>query len=1140
MRLTTRFLGAMCALLLLVWLVGCGGGGTKSSLPANTASFTLDWPARGRTIPTSADRLILTLFQGADPVGSPATIDRPAGDKAVTTQYRVSNLPAGILTYLLTAEAKDAEGVYHATGTAQGTVDMTSGKGVRVPIAVTSPIRRLEITSTSGIFEVEKGHVLQLIATAYDAEAGGNVVFVPVNNLTWTYPDPAGERNLVINDAHSGMILGQYVGYGELTLTERDTGLTARQVMRVTEPINTGALIFHIDWPTRSRALPAATNSLEVRLMQGVALLKSTVVNYQAGSTEVPCYFLPLNAELRYTITAYPQVNKVGVPLGTLSGKVTFLRPDTQTIDINANMLTTIKTFELAVANSDYFEVLPGTDLTLLLIGRDSAGRAVPIDPTDVSWTSDQSAVATVSNTGVVHGVSLGTANITVQLKANPAISATATVKVKAQLVTVAISPTTLTVNQNASAPFTARVTGTTNTAVTWSVQEANAGIITPGGVYTAPSTAGTYHVVATSVADPDKSAVAVVTVRKIYPPTARFTVLPTTGDTDTLFRVDASGSSDIEDVASSLRVHWKWTAAQTAWEPATATTTKTASHTYTTPGTYIISLQVVDSDGMTGTTSQTVTVTAVGVKITPNPATVFVGETQQFSATPSTVTWSVEEGSAGGTITAGGLYTAPQTPGTYHLTAVNTVDPTMVAGHATVQVPAPALNFTDNLDNPLTALFTEIGQSVPFKVKVVNSNRTATVSVVETVNAGTVSAGAAAGSYTYVAPTTVSAVTIRATLDTSRARRGRQAAATTFTGTLPVKVARITRLTSAITSLAYSPHKVGTDYLLARGLDDGRVMVDLSNLAAHTKAVLSVAFNPPNAAGNVFLLASAGEDMTVRLWDPKTLAQKTLPTVVGGNTWHTKAINCVALGLTPGAASDQDLMLATASDDLTIKLWHVDFTATAKAPMTLTGEHTSGIKAIAFSPDGRYLASGGADGRIVIWNVLTGVKTIGWSAASSTIKTLAFSPNGAYLASGGSTGTLKIWSTQAGTLIREITNQTASSAHDGAINSLAWVQAEPAGYVGPTHDRENKWLITGSNDARENAVKLWNISTNTLITKYGGTANNKFVGHTQSVYAVAYKPDAYARIVDPTGNTFDQYEAFASGDSSGQLIVWP
>lgn len=79
--------------------------------------------------------------------------------------------------------------------------------------------------------------------------------------------------------------------------------------------------------------------------------------------------------------------------------------------------------------------------------------------------------------------------------------------------VSVSISPMTATIKAGAAQTFMANVTGSKNTAVTWKVDEANGGTVTAAGVYTAPLTAGTYHVTATSSADTKKSATATVTV---------------------------------------------------------------------------------------------------------------------------------------------------------------------------------------------------------------------------------------------------------------------------------------------------------------------------------------------------------------------------------------------------------------------------------------------------------------------------------------------------------------------------------------------------------------------------------------------------------------------------------------------------
>jgi len=83
---------------------------------------------------------------------------------------------------------------------------------------------------------------------------------------------------------------------------------------------------------------------------------------------------------------------------------------------------------------------------------------------------------------------------------------------------TVSISPGTASLTVGGTQQFTATVAGTTDTAVTWST---TGGTITTGGLYTAPNTAGTYSVTATSVADPTKSAAATVTVTATAPPVA-------------------------------------------------------------------------------------------------------------------------------------------------------------------------------------------------------------------------------------------------------------------------------------------------------------------------------------------------------------------------------------------------------------------------------------------------------------------------------------------------------------------------------------------------------------------------------------------------------------------------------------------
>lgn len=87
--------------------------------------------------------------------------------------------------------------------------------------------------------------------------------------------------------------------------------------------------------------------------------------------------------------------------------------------------------------------------------------------------------------------------------------------------VVVAVSPATAALTPSGAQQFTCTVTGATQTGCTWSVTETAGGAVTTGGLYTAPSTAGTYHVVATSVADTTKRATATVTVAPSAAPKA-------------------------------------------------------------------------------------------------------------------------------------------------------------------------------------------------------------------------------------------------------------------------------------------------------------------------------------------------------------------------------------------------------------------------------------------------------------------------------------------------------------------------------------------------------------------------------------------------------------------------------------------
>ena len=177
------------------------------------------------------------------------------------------------------------------------------------------------------------------------------------------------------------------------------------------------------------------------------------------------------------------------------------------TVSANATGSATVTLQAVNVLPANPSQTLPFT-LQMSAIGTFSDGSTSSLPNSALTWSSGTPATATIDTNGILTGVAAGTSTITAT---DGAVSGSTTLTVSAAgTVAVTISPTSATVALNALQQFTASVTGSSNTAVTWS---ASCGSIINTGLYTAPSSATTCAVTATSVADPTKSATAPVTV---------------------------------------------------------------------------------------------------------------------------------------------------------------------------------------------------------------------------------------------------------------------------------------------------------------------------------------------------------------------------------------------------------------------------------------------------------------------------------------------------------------------------------------------------------------------------------------------------------------------------------------------------
>jgi WD40 repeat protein len=151
--------------------------------------------------------------------------------------------------------------------------------------------------------------------------------------------------------------------------------------------------------------------------------------------------------------------------------------------------------------------------------------------------------------------------------------------------------------------------------------------------------------------------------------------------------------------------------------------------------------------------------------------------------------------------------------------------------------------------------------------------------------------------------------------------------------------------------------------------------------------------------------------------------------------------------------------LLASVSGDGVVNLWDATrldqkqdahlFTKVAHVP----GPYLN----VAFSPDGRRLATGGKENTVKIWDVATGHEMLTLPGHSGDVYTVAFSPDdaGRWIASAGEDCTVKVWDTRTGTLIRTF------RGHTGIVTSVAFTA-------------DGRRLVSGS---RDHTVKVWDLT---------------------------------------------------------------
>jgi tetratricopeptide (TPR) repeat protein/uncharacterized protein YjiK len=135
-------------------------------------------------------------------------------------------------------------------------------------------------------------------------------------------------------------------------------------------------------------------------------------------------------------------------------------------------------------------------------------------------------------------------------------------------------------------------------------------------------------------------------------------------------------------------------------------------------------------------------------------------------------------------------------------------------------------------------------------------------------------------------------------------------------------------------------------------------------------------------------------------------------------------------------------------------------------------------VRSVAFSPDGRMVASGFLYEGIKVWEVDSARKVRSFKGHTSSVNSLAFSPNNAWLASASRDRTLKLWDVEGGRELRTI------RGHDSEVRGVAF-------------SPDGEWVASASRDL---TVRLWRVLT--------GREVQSFIGHNHCVSSVAFSPD--------------------------------
>jgi WD40 repeat protein len=281
----------------------------------------------------------------------------------------------------------------------------------------------------------------------------------------------------------------------------------------------------------------------------------------------------------------------------------------------------------------------------------------------------------------------------------------------------------------------------------------------------------------------------------------------------------------------------------------------------------------------------------------------------------------------------------------------------------------------------------------------------------------------------------------------------------------------------------------------LVSASNDGKVILwdtargkELRELEAPTPRSWCLAVAPD---GKTF--ATGGNDQAVSIWDARE-----------GKVTKTLKFEGPIKGI---AFSPDGKRLAAVSDDSATDSsarpvpGHgaaVFDLATGKVLFKLEG-HEAGVRAVAFSPDGKHIVTGGADRVGRLWDAADGKELRKFEGHAGMVEAVAFSPDGKYVATGGAGGTVLLW--------RLGTDDPARPLNTGN-NELAAIAFSP--------DARLVAIATRRVNQLKFAVTVWDVRL--------GKQRARFPGSQETAWGLAFSPDG---------------RVLASGGGDGTVLLW-